>query len=322
MNGAGRINTKVANLLEGAAAPVPQLQINTTTPPGLKGPSGLAPKQSGSRVNVGAPPTMDAGASAQKAVPPLGGGQMKTGSEDTMTTATRPSVHDMVKAAMDSSAERLDLRGELARQGIVQEKVASAQPEVDTEKLAAALEFVAGEFEKDAESSAATTPGHGPGHQTVTETNTGGTQSGDLGGVPGKLPWKGAPQQGLSGGASNQMHTDEGKPAGGGGTQQTAMTGHGKHAFAVSEAGHEYDANQARATQAFHEKMHGTARGYADKAPLLASITGTGTLDPVLHRSALTVVWFQQTVGVPSGDDAEESLRRIDWESLAQDDEL
>ncbi|MFC8778467.1 hypothetical protein ACWD6Q_15725 [Streptomyces nigra] len=45
-------------------------------------------------------------------------------------------------------------------------------------------------------------------------------------------------------------------------------------------------------------------------------------LDPVLHRSALTVVWFQQTVGVPSGDDAEESLRRIDWESLAEDDEL
>ncbi|MGW0150165.1 hypothetical protein ACWDVU_31820 [Streptomyces sp. NPDC003333] len=44
--------------------------------------------------------------------------------------------------------------------------------------------------------------------------------------------------------------------------------------------------------------------------------------DPVLHRSSLTVVWFQPTTRVPSGEDAVESLRGIDWEGLAEDYEL
>ncbi|MCX4967462.1 hypothetical protein OHA98_22415 [Streptomyces sp. NBC_00654] len=45
-------------------------------------------------------------------------------------------------------------------------------------------------------------------------------------------------------------------------------------------------------------------------------------LDPVLHRSALIVVWFQPTPDVPSGEDADLSLRGIRWEELAQDYEL
>ncbi|MEU4280853.1 hypothetical protein [Streptomyces tanashiensis] len=45
-------------------------------------------------------------------------------------------------------------------------------------------------------------------------------------------------------------------------------------------------------------------------------------LDPVLHRSALTVVWFQTGVDVPSGEDADLGLRSIRWEGLAQDHEL
>ncbi|MEU6545680.1 hypothetical protein [Streptomyces sp. NPDC046859] len=44
--------------------------------------------------------------------------------------------------------------------------------------------------------------------------------------------------------------------------------------------------------------------------------------DPVLHRSSLTVVWFQSTPRVPSGEDAEESLRGVDWEGLAEDHAL
>ncbi|MEU2780782.1 hypothetical protein [Streptomyces sp. NPDC007110] len=44
--------------------------------------------------------------------------------------------------------------------------------------------------------------------------------------------------------------------------------------------------------------------------------------DPVLHRSSLTVVWFQPTPRVPSGEDGEEALRGIDWEGLAEDFEL
>ncbi|MGW7817598.1 hypothetical protein ACWGLF_05565 [Streptomyces puniciscabiei] len=45
-------------------------------------------------------------------------------------------------------------------------------------------------------------------------------------------------------------------------------------------------------------------------------------LDPVLHRSALTVVWFQAGLDVPSGEDANRALRSIRWEELAQDYEL
>ncbi|MEU2711348.1 hypothetical protein [Streptomyces sp. NPDC007205] len=45
-------------------------------------------------------------------------------------------------------------------------------------------------------------------------------------------------------------------------------------------------------------------------------------LDPVLHRSALTVVWFQPIPDVPSGEDADLALRSIRWEELAQDYEL
>ncbi|WP_326756803.1 hypothetical protein OIE73_39390 [Streptomyces hirsutus] len=45
-------------------------------------------------------------------------------------------------------------------------------------------------------------------------------------------------------------------------------------------------------------------------------------LDPVLHRSALTVVWFQTVVDVPSGEDADSALRSIHWDELAQDYEL
>ncbi|MFE9020164.1 hypothetical protein ACFYNL_16600 [Streptomyces sp. NPDC007808] len=44
--------------------------------------------------------------------------------------------------------------------------------------------------------------------------------------------------------------------------------------------------------------------------------------DPVLYRSALTIIWFQPTAHVPSGCDAEEALREVAWEELARDYEL
>lgn len=44
--------------------------------------------------------------------------------------------------------------------------------------------------------------------------------------------------------------------------------------------------------------------------------------DPVLYRSALTVIWFQPTPLVPSGCDAETGLQTVDWEELARDYEL
>ncbi|MFB7337048.1 hypothetical protein ACFC00_36345 [Streptomyces adustus] len=45
-------------------------------------------------------------------------------------------------------------------------------------------------------------------------------------------------------------------------------------------------------------------------------------LDPALHRSALTVVWFQTSLDAPSGRNADLVLRSIRWEELAQDYEL
>ncbi|MFE1879533.1 hypothetical protein [Streptomyces diastatochromogenes] len=45
-------------------------------------------------------------------------------------------------------------------------------------------------------------------------------------------------------------------------------------------------------------------------------------LDPVLYRSALTVVWFQTVLDVPSGEDTDLAFRSICWEQLAQDYEL
>ncbi|MEU9953642.1 hypothetical protein [Streptomyces sp. NPDC047939] len=64
---------------------------------------------------------------------------------------------------------------------------------------------------------------------------------------------------------------------------------------------------------------------------VLPSVACTGTfrsaaiapeLAQVVHRSALTVVWFQTALDVPSGEDADLALRSIRWEELARDHEL
>ncbi|WP_437028346.1 hypothetical protein [Streptomyces sp. enrichment culture] len=44
--------------------------------------------------------------------------------------------------------------------------------------------------------------------------------------------------------------------------------------------------------------------------------------DPVLHRSRLTVVWFQPTSLLPSDCEAEPGLRDMAWEQLAEDEEF
>jgi hypothetical protein len=42
----------------------------------------------------------------------------------------------------------------------------------------------------------------------------------------------------------------------------------------------------------------------------------------VLYYSALTVVWFQATPAVPTGDNTEHALRSIPWDESAEDFEL
>lgn len=44
--------------------------------------------------------------------------------------------------------------------------------------------------------------------------------------------------------------------------------------------------------------------------------------DPVLYRSALTVVWFQDTPHVPAEEAADPGLCAIPWEEVAEDYEL
>lgn len=44
-------------------------------------------------------------------------------------------------------------------------------------------------------------------------------------------------------------------------------------------------------------------------------------LDSFLYASSLTVIWFQHTLDVPSGDNADPALRAIAWERLARDHE-
>ncbi|MGC0376314.1 hypothetical protein RKD28_003830 [Streptomyces sp. SAI-229] len=60
---------------------------------------------------------------------------------------------------------------------------------------------------------------------------------------------------------------------------------------------------------------------------VLPAVTCVGSfrseaLDPAYDRSRLTVVWFQPSPRIPSGCDAEPSLRDLPWERLAEDEEL
>jgi hypothetical protein len=41
--------------------------------------------------------------------------------------------------------------------------------------------------------------------------------------------------------------------------------------------------------------------------------------DPVVHRSGLTVIWFQPTARIPDAYDTEPALRDVDWTALARD---
>ncbi|MEU8434686.1 hypothetical protein AB0F18_17525 [Streptomyces sp. NPDC029216] len=72
----------------------------------------------------------------------------------------------------------------------------------------------------------------------------------------------------------------------------------------------------------------GGAFGPVEVLPAVACVGTFGSypvdaeLNPVLHRSSLTVVWFQDTPDVPTGETAHPSLRDLDWTGLAQDQEL
>lgn len=251
------------DLMMGSAAvsPIPTPQISTLAAPGKpKGLTGMAPRVSNSRVNTGVAPAMDAGTSEQKSVAPAGASMLKSAqlNEDRMATMMgRPSVQEMITAAIAGTAERLSVTDEalhqmkLASEGcskcgkspceckgdekkskpVEDEKTASAQ----IERLASALDYAAllvkeGSVQIDAGSSSGTGPGEGPNALTVMESPGGPAISTNSGQAISKdIPPKNPPmQKGLTGpvgGGASLMKNDLDRAPGGSGNQQTALPG-------------------------------------------------------------------------------------------------
>lgn len=162
-------------------SPVPRSVIAPTSAPGLRGPHGLSPRQNYSRVNSGAPDSLDAGGLSQKAIMPKVGSVMSQ-----ISMATRPrALNDMLKTAMESALSRAKIAEEAQRQlenigeddrsesteHQASSKCASAES-LSTDyvlKLAAATDYIV-ELLKEGTVSV----GEGPGALQVTQTTPDG----------------------------------------------------------------------------------------------------------------------------------------------------
>lgn len=183
-----------------AASAVPPVQISNKPPPGQQGPRGIQPRQTYSRVNTGTPPTPDAGASVQKSMGLRGLEFLPKLSEANMSTqvTAKPTINEMLKAAMDGTLSKLDVTAEAARQlgGVVEKTASAASDSIPTDvlhKLAAALGYVADQLEKGAAielpgaAHGEPAPGTGPGALKVMKAETDGknpSQPGNSGGHP------------------------------------------------------------------------------------------------------------------------------------------
>lgn len=230
MNGGGDNSVPAA----AATSAVPQVTVNATSiPAGKRGPVGTAPRTNYSKVNTGSPPVPNAGADAQKSVSPLSAGTLpklatRFPEEDLMATQ-RPKLQDMVKDAVARSISHIDVTREASRQAAnLGEKVASeekcavckAEPckcpkekKASYEyalKLASAIEFIAGEFSKEAEGSTQNKPGEGPGALTVSQA----TASGSISDNPGQAHHQ-PPMHPAMGDQGTQLENNASKPAGG-----------------------------------------------------------------------------------------------------------
>lgn len=198
--------------------------------PGRRGPNGIAPRTTYSRVNSGTPLTPDTSGINQKGSTPRGLEFLppKVAEDYTMSQASRPSLQDMIKAAMDGTLDRLSVAEEATRQlaahtGVQQTKTASASADhIATEqihKLASAVEYIA-EMLKQAEISlpkpvAGQGPGAGPGALTVMHAKSSGPSldTSDLGhGTPAGQPPMSPSTQGekvQSGKANTGLETND-----------------------------------------------------------------------------------------------------------------
>ncbi len=149
-----------SGVTQASTSPVPSLSVGNKPAPGLKGPKGLSPRTNYSRVNTGAMPTFDAGASSQKSTAPDAQSFLppKIASEDSMGTnpslTPRMTLQDMIKAAQAGAVSQVAISLEAARQLAQPEpapsvKTASAipggpesVPSSYIDKLASAVEFI------------------------------------------------------------------------------------------------------------------------------------------------------------------------------------
>lgn len=159
--------------------PVPPPAVSNKPAPGQRGPVGMAPRTTYSRVNTGSPPTPDAGASSQKSQSPRGLENLpaKVAQEKTFMTTMmpRPTLQDLVKEAMEGTASKVDVTMEAQRQlanigdprGLEKEASNKTQDLVPTEyceKLASALEYLSKQAAGD---TSPLGPGKGPNAMTV-----------------------------------------------------------------------------------------------------------------------------------------------------------
>ena len=280
-------------------ASIPKPDVSNKPPAGQTGPRGLQPRQTYSRVNTGTAPTPDAGAAAQKSMAPTGLDFLPKLSEARMNTTVTPSpsINDMVKAAMAGAINRVDITNEAVRQfgGVV--KTASAEPISDSyptsliNKLADALGYVADQIEKGAAieisggSSSGVGPGAGPGHLQVLKAEHDGKAPLAPGQSGGRAASSEPMESGKHGPApTNAMGTNEDMHHG----SWPADVMNGKTAalvasnlerlskvgFSVTDAGHKFDAAQAKAVQTKHEDTRAARESYDKESPVLGSILG------------------------------------------------
>ncbi len=165
---------------QASMAPVPVTAVDTKPAPGQTGPRGMAPRTNYSRVNAGASPTADAGASAQKSVAPDAQSFLPHKVAHTEVymshVTTSMTLQDMIKSAAAGANDHVALSLEAERQSLAPSapktsKTASAQtetiPTAYAEKFASALEYVIDDLAKMAEEPG---PGTGPNHLEVSQS--------------------------------------------------------------------------------------------------------------------------------------------------------
>ncbi len=265
-----------------SATPIPQVSISSSPAPGKQGPRGLSPRANSSVVNTGAMDNPSIGLDA-KATPPNAAGmlpqrsalpppQVPQKSEVKMgSQQARPSVQDMIKAAMAGSVGRQDIAREASRQAenLGEKTASSREVVVDDEKvasydavmkLAEAVEFIVEEFAKEA------MPGEGPGALTVM-TSPGGASLPDKKGqsashaVPMSTPLQATPSS-----SKTQMQNTMDHAQGAGQKQQTAMKGASKTAAAIREAAAKLASDKSSGAKPLLDHVGDNVKGLVDKA--------------------------------------------------------